>query len=297
MKYKIVLSEPSRGERYTLEYAVDEHPAARKWALLTRKAAFWGLGKGRPAAVARHLAATEADLQALISGINLLLRAVRDEGLVRIEESDLTMSNLDQERLNRIHAIFQCHEETRGFEAFASASTVKLRELNVLVHQCEMALSNRTRKSRQQSLVVTLKYSRSLPLDEADYDRLSVNQRFGDLYMGYATVGKSLPHCFRDDDTALVRARGVRPKVAASAEVLAVFPSAASPPDFEARYLERYDAWCERNRVRDFGYDFKAKRHRPGVIRVGRLLNDLNFEMSVEVLRTYSVVSHTLLET
>jgi hypothetical protein len=266
MIFTIVLERPGAAAPFALRYELAENAAAAKWARLVSGAAFWGLGKGRPASARFYPREEAGALEPLAAELNRCLAAAAGAG-APCGDPDLAPGTLDQARLNRLHDAFQRHAEAGAPPAAAAA----LARLNALVHECETALRNAGRAARQNSLVVSLRFARSAPLEDADYEAFTVSRRFGDLFMAYGTLGKSLPHCFNDDDIELVRRGGVRPQLRASAELLAAFPSEDTPPGYDARYRERYEAWCERRGVRALGYDPAHPRHRPGCALVGRL--------------------------
>lgn len=292
MIFTILLERAGGGPPFALRYEVAAHGAARKWARLTRRAVLWGLGKGRPSSARFYPQDPQGGLEPLAAALNRCLAAARDAG-APAGEPDLSPDTLDQARLNRIHDAFQRHAESA---AAPPAAAPALRRLNALVHECETALRNAERGVRQRSLVVSLRFAGSAPLEPGDYEHFTTARRFGDLFMAYGTVGKSLAHCFNDDDVELVRRGGVRPQLRATPELLAAFPSEDTPPDYDARYRERYEAWCERRGVRELGYDPSDPRHRPGCALVGRLRADMDPARVREVLARGPRVSCVLVD-
>lgn len=107
----------------------------------------------------------------------------------------------DQDTLNYLHHIFEEYhglldqQDTEFWRGCPPYVQQALANLNVYVHRCESAVDSNPR------MVVTYY---SLPkicrLEESDYELFTPYPEFGDLYLNYVEIGKTLADLWHDQD-------------------------------------------------------------------------------------------------
>lgn len=107
----------------------------------------------------------------------------------------------DQDTLNYLHHIFEEYHgllDQQGTEFWKSCPPYvqkALANLNVYVHRCESAVDNDPR-------VVVTYYAlpKACFLEESDYELFTPYTKFGDLYLNYVEIGKTLSDLWHDKD-------------------------------------------------------------------------------------------------
>jgi hypothetical protein len=93
---------------------------------------------------------------------------------------------------------------------------------------------------------------RTVPIeDQSLYEYFNYNSKFGDLQLGYHTVGKNICHCYKDGDIELVKKRMLRPQTTISTEVMLRFPRTTEFEDFDQQ-LPNLLSWVETNKLSEY---------------------------------------------
>jgi len=136
-------------------------------------------------------------------------------------------SNIDHsELLNYLHLQFHKFGEQR--QNYTTDYT-PLTELNLIIHRIEAILQDGPMSC---GFHLEWYYSTLTPRvidieDEDWYQHWIVPKKFGDMTLGYHTIGKNIWMCYRDNDVDLVRTGMVRPQKTISSEVNLIFKSDA----------------------------------------------------------------------
>jgi hypothetical protein len=135
--------------------------------------------------------------------------------------------------LNYLHYEFHKYEETT--EALITHYS-PLTRLNVDIHRLETMVKQFKGKGHNvmpsagffltgDALRSPTGGDRTVPIeDQSLYEYFNYNPKFGDLQLGYHTVGKNICHCYKDNDVDLVKKRMLRPQTTISNEVMLKFP-------------------------------------------------------------------------
>lgn len=126
------------------------------------------------------------------------------------------------ELLNYLHLQFH-----KFAEQTHSTEYNPILELNPLIHNIEASLQGGPMSC---GFHLEWDYSESVPrvIDIEDmswYRYWTSSRKFGDMTLGYHTVGKNLWMCYKDHDVNLVRSKMVRPQRTISSEVNLIFKS------------------------------------------------------------------------
>ena len=124
--------------------------------------------------------------------------------------------------LNYLH--LQFHKFAEQKKKYSKEYT-PLHELNLIIHKIEAVLQN---KSMACGFHLEWEYSTKVPnvidIENMDwYQHWTSDVQFGDMKLGYHTVGKNLWMCYRDNDIDLVQTGMVRPQKTISSEVTLIF--------------------------------------------------------------------------
>lgn len=188
--------------------------------------------------------------------------------------------NITQEELNRIHEEF--HKYVEKCEKNSLIPEIRETEelchrLNDLVHLTEISEKNRKQENPEKRIIATALPHMQVDYDESDYDHYVSTKCAGWIYVGYATPGKSLYHCFSDNDTEVVKHQMVRQSQGISNEIhIELTGKQEIDLTEEARTRELYYKWCEVNDVVKYGYSFKLPIYRPGRLPLAKPNGDIN---------------------
>lgn len=167
--------------------------------------------------------------------------------------------HVDRDSLNRLHLKF--HELAENIP-----SDSEINQLNYIVHNAESCMLNIQWKQKFSNLILNLNVFASEPLEPEDYLEFTEYSVVpGALLLSYATIGKNLYHCYRDNDLDLISSRMVRPKLDLTAAINCYIAGS-----IDAREPARYHAWCSDNNIlHQFGYDSKLPLHSGGCCVIG----------------------------
>lgn len=110
------------------------------------------------------------------------------------------------------------------------------------------------------------KVNPSIPLENDDYKKFTLQGRFGDLFLGYGTTGKNLFHIFKDNDRDFFRnGNKPSPQRAVTTNVLAWFSDDVN----HKKEFDRYLDWYKNNEILDLNFDLIDSLNAIGYIKIG----------------------------
>jgi hypothetical protein len=119
----------------------------------------------------------------------------------RIIERKVT-SVFDQDTLNYLHHIFEVYHgllDQQTHEFYISANSIvkkSLADLNILVHRCESVMAG----SKPRHVVTYFGMPKTKTLDRKHYDYFTDVTEFGNVYLNYVEIGKTLEDLAVDQD-------------------------------------------------------------------------------------------------
>lgn len=277
--------ENSDGDRRPFSYSLNDTPSTHKFYKVTKEAL--SLKDNFPHGLSFGFRPTEEDLRTRVLRMNTLIQIINDEGSVFIEGELTAAEKLTQDRLNYLHLKFHEYEESHEKKGKVDLTSKSLRELNILIHQIEQNRLLLKAPVFTQYLIFLLQKTIDLPMETEDHLGKTLELQHGDLMLGYCTVGKSLFHCYKDNDLCLVKSKMVRDQIIINSEVVCAFPEKDDGPDKAQKDTEDFYKWCQENRVGDYGYDYKAPLHRPGNIHLGKLEQNYSYQEITAIFRHY----------
>lgn len=111
------------------------------------------------------------------------------------------------------------------------------------------------------------KVNPSIPLETDDYQKFTLEGRFGNLLLGYGTTGKNLFHVFKDNDLDFFRnGNKPSPQRAITTNILAWFSDDVN----HDQELERYLNWYKNNKLLDEKIELTDPMNSIGYIKIGQ---------------------------
>ena len=111
------------------------------------------------------------------------------------------------------------------------------------------------------------KVNPSIPLETDDYQKFTLEGRFGNLLLGYGTTGKNLFHVFKDNDLDFFRnSNKPSPQRAITTNILAWFSDDVN----HDQELERYLNWYKNNKLLDEEIELTDPMNSIGYIKIGQ---------------------------
>ncbi len=284
--FKVTLSN-SKNRTYDLYYRLKNNVSVKKWIYLMQqseeaRADIWGLSINIPM--------NKEEIQDILNQMMDCLTIINEEGEMRVQVPNLQFENITQEYLNRLHETFHSYEERARERGIEGVTRDCLHRINVLVHQTENGMLHMREPRALRFLNFSFFPQYNIPLDLEDYENFTMERQFGDLVMGYGTIGKNLFHCYWDNDLELVKKKMVRPQVMANPNVLSFFNAGRFTSKMEEGAYASFYKWCDENKVEKYGYDCRDPLHRGGHIRLGEFLNDVTSDEMIRVLKEYKNV-------
>jgi len=197
----------------------------------------------------------------------------------------------NQSQLNKIHAQFEHYANIYQLgnenEQQGSGSGMKkepkwdknllaqhLGNINECVHTCEKLLEINNEYcvgSFSFYLLNSAGLAIEEPLEDADYEQFTLGYEFGDLLLGYATLGKNLFHIYKNDDLELLKA-GARaaPQKVISTNTMGMFYEGTTDVNERTPYLE----WFDKENISQYGYSKENIKNGIGYIPLGNLLRN-----------------------
>ena len=212
----------------------------------------------------------------------------------------------DKELLNRNHARF---ESWVGNDVHVFKGTNKipkatnhLHRINNNIHMLEQRLEHWYGDTENPYVYSRLSYTtanKRIPMKSKWYNSFSMQIKFGDLRMNYATKGKNLQHLFFDNDMVHINGGGKpTPQSSFNNGIHVYFGGNLNEKLSDnqikrthADGLELLDNWCKKNKLEEhFGIKNEPKQCR-GYIILGSFYpeGELNMDSTVgEVINYYS---------
>lgn len=235
------------------------------------------------------LSATEEDFRSYINEIKILVDKIDDIGEHYVGSQDIH-ENITRFELNRIHEEFHryvemCDKETLNPKVRETESLCH--RLNDLVHLTEIAEKNRHEKRPDKRVIATATPHMQVDYDVSDYEFFETTMRKGFIYLGYATPGKNLYHCYCDNDISVIENKMVRQSQGLSNELHIELdtPNTEIDTNYESWVMENYYKWCEDNNVKDYGYNYTDAIYNPGRIPLAKpidSMDDLVFHLGLK---------------
>ncbi len=275
----------NEGDRKAFTYQLSESAAAKKFIQVTSEALKFA--DNYPHGFSFGHRPSLADLELRVERMNELIAQINREAIVTIEGELVAASKLSQERLNYLHLRFHEFMEQLEDKNLNNITTTALKELNILIHQIEQNRSALDSPVFTQYLIFLLRKTKDIAMSEEDHLAKTLELHYGDLMLGYCTIGKSLFHCYKDQDLELIKSKMVRDQEIIRTEVVCTFPQKDDDRDKAAQETTKFYQWCEQNQVREYGYDYRLPIHRPGNVPLGRLIQDYDYDQVGEILRHY----------
>lgn len=145
---------------------------------------------------------------------------------------------IDNPRLNELHEKFETwgEEYTNGDGMFTKSLEEKMNRLNELIHRCEDCIDDTHEYSwHPMGLLVDLyPLGKHTPISNPDRLLLDSDYRWGDLYLGYNTLGKDWIEVMLNNDLDVVERGMVKPQQRFAAEAWINFG-----PDMQPQHLAR----------------------------------------------------------
>jgi hypothetical protein len=196
----------------------------------------------------------------------------------------------DTDTLNYLHHIFEEYhglldQQTNNFYADASKEVKKaLCDLNIAVHRVENVLYGNTKR------FVTTYFGlpKTDTLVKEDFKHMTCRYRFGDIYLNYVEVGKTLEDLVRDKDE-YIDDDAFKPWNYYSADFTVKFK------DTSEEESTLIDAQCEEYYFKNYqffkkqGYPKYIPQLKPGKIKLGDLIYD-DREMIIEKVKQHQYV-------
>lgn len=273
MRFRATLTL-STGNSFDLIWLLNDAPWTRSWVNVTRRALLAG---HQPTGMQIVVPRNEDELSVLRAELLATAHLAVEQGFLpaALIEADLR----EQAALNALHAALHLNED---------AVPPVMNRLNILVHMIESGM----RPSRGGYLVSYLAGGEVFrdPIPAEWLIEGDTPPEFGDLRLGYGTVGKRLVDCFYDKDEAAVAQGLVRPQETLCPEVLMEF---REPLVLRGR-REAFEAWCERVGAEAAGYPWRGTVH--GAMdcpRLGTLMSPSGFtpELARDILANTRAVS------
>jgi len=208
-----------------------------------------------------------------------------------VEYNTLDYYKLDQE-LNYLHWCFHDYEEkllNQVISVTGADALPALRKLNVLIHNVEHCV--RSLVYNNQDIMLGFKpgkpnmigYGETIS-DKTLYQYWDEPWQSGDLVLGYATTGKNLWICHRDNDVDLVRNGMLRPQTAITSEArLQCFKH-----EYTVEYLndrkQQMEQWVIDNHLDQY-IDCRAPEHWLSTEpRLGHILGNPSIDEMAEIV-------------
>jgi hypothetical protein len=153
------------------------------------------------------------------------------------------------ELLNYLH--LQFHKFAEQKENYTEEYT-PLNELNLIIHKIEAVLQNKLMACGFHLEWLYRGASSVIDIENTDwYQYWTLDGQFGDMKLGYHTVGKNLWMCYKDNDVDLVRTGMVRPQRTISTEVNLLFGNVARYNNKDKFFLLMCE-WMETNNLTQY---------------------------------------------
>jgi hypothetical protein len=165
--------------------------------------------------------------------------------------------NIDQVNQNSFNILHKYFEETRGPiedppEFYKNAPhdvQEAINRFNIMIHEFESLEFNQSKNNThpESRVIVTFNNRIRYELEDEDYDHFTFKWTFGDVYINYCEVGKTVIDVIKDNDT-IVGASNIRPLRYYSADLQVKFSPTVDDVEYNRRkqiiknkYIEKKD--------------------------------------------------------
>jgi len=165
--------------------------------------------------------------------------------------------NIDQVNQNSFNILHKFFEETRGpiedppefYKNSPRDVQESINRFNIMIHEFESWMFNQTKNNPhpESRVIVTFNNRIRCELEDEDYDHFTFKWTFGDVYINYCEVGKTVIDVIKDNDT-IVGASNIRPLRYYSADLQVKFSPTVDDTEYNRRkeiiknkYIERQD--------------------------------------------------------
>lgn len=219
----------------------------------------------------------------------------------KIEIPDYIDPTVDQQALlNSLHFIFHKFEEDSAGQSNIDYNP--LTQLNVEIHRLELMVSTYRMNLLTDSswlacgFFLTAGFHDTVPIPKDLYlPYWNHAMQFGDMVLGYHTVGKNIQHCYNDNDIDLVRRGFVRPQTELGNEVQLVFPTHYHPDS--TRNMAKLTAqWVIDNHLEHYVDMSRPENSVAGMPLLGRLEGNYTREYISNLFEHYKVADAELLQ-
>lgn len=274
-------------ETLTLKFEIHDHITAKKWYQeLTEQ--LQRNPKLKENNRLYHFPGDSWSLEKITSELKNLATIINSHKFY-ISEVDQIDTSIDQPLLNTLHKYF---EDMRGGilnpgEYFTkSPEHIKrtIEDYNVLIHRTEDKLNAKRDRPR---MVLTFQNRRRHELMDSDYDNFSLDINFGEVYINYCEVGKSLWDVFKDKDT-IVGDENIRPLKWYSADMMIYFMNGS----YRTRIQKFWRWWDTQSEfLSELGFIKYDKRLSIGHIPVAKLVTDRDPEEIVLAIAKFDKIN------
>ena len=274
-------------ETLTLKFEIHDHITAKKWYQeLTEQ--LQRNPKLKENNRLYHFPGDSWSLEKITSELKNLATIINTHKFY-IPEVDQIDTSIDQPLLNTLHKYF---EDMRGGilnpgEYFTkSPEHIKrtIEDYNVLIHRTEDKLNAKRDRPR---MVLTFQNRRRHELMDSDYDNFSLDINFGEVYVNYCEVGKSLWDVFKDKDT-IVGDENIRPLKWYSADMMIYFMNGS----YRTKIQKFWHWWDTQSEfLSELGFIKYDKRLSIGHIPVAKLVTDRDPEEIVLAIAKFDKIN------
>jgi len=213
------------------------------------------------------------------------------------EQFDPTIDQ--QELLNFLHYTFHKFEEESALQA---KTYDPLMQLNVEIHKLEqLARTYKLNQSQDYSLLACCFFLTDGQIDKIAFPSelylpwWNNSAQFGDLVLGYHTVGKNIQHCYQDNDVELVKSGFLRPQKELGNEVLLMFP-AINDPNSAKDMAVKIREWVTDNQLEPYVDMSLPENQVSSQPLVGRLEGIYTRQEISDLFENYKVADANLIE-
>ena len=204
----------------TLRYQIVDSPIADAW---------WNIVQGALSDISCRISANQwiqgspdEHIDKLWGRMKTLVDELNTDCYVQLPQLSMPAEfdpNVDHsELLNYLHL---------QFHKFADESTeyTPLSELNLIIHKIESILQNKkTACGFHLEWDYSLLVPRVIDIEDMEwYQHWNTDSQFGDMTLGYHTIGKNLWMCYQDNDIGLVKSGMMSPQRTISSEINLLF--------------------------------------------------------------------------
>lgn len=294
IKIRIVLVDPENWQNLDLIYDLNKTDIARKWANHIFDIQL-NSHSVRESSIKHNCSVKIEDLY---EKINISIDIINNFYDIKIKKFDV----IDEEALNYLHECYEKYGErlqkyldddywtwaSKNISPNDSRSKVwpgrifdeSMHEgfirLNELIHKIELVQSNSEANITGGIMTYSLWPREDFDLNEEDWESIVKYPNFGDLFLGYNTLGKNLEHIVLDQDHEAIERNAIIPQTNWSSELFANFNTDSDLEESNGNYLnsvEKYKKlWDDLQISEKTNYIFgEYRKNREGYIKIGQL--------------------------